>query len=44
MAFGWTDVDFEIWKALGLDIGARTRQHFGAASSAVMPLRSVSAG
>ena len=28
MAFGWSDVDFEIWEELDLEIGRRTREHF----------------
>ena len=43
MAFGWTNVDYEIWNALGLGIGARTKRHFAAPSGAVMPLHPVSA-
>ena len=28
MAFGWSNVDFEIWTELGLEIGLRTQQYF----------------
>ena len=44
MAFGWSDVDFEIWSVLGLDIGARTQQHFDAVAALVEPLHPISAG
>ena len=38
MAFGWTAIDFEIWQALGLEIGVRTCQHFGSSGSVPLPL------
>jgi hypothetical protein len=44
MAFGWTEVDFEIWDALGLDVGHRTRQHFATSPGNILPLQPVSAG
>ena len=28
MAFGWSDVDFEIWQELGLEIGPRSKKYF----------------
>ncbi len=44
MAFGWSEVDYEIWLALGLDVGKRTRQHFAALPRQIIPLQAVSAG
>ena len=44
MAFGWSEVDFEIWSVLGLSIGARTQQHFDAVAALVVPLHPISAG
>ena len=44
MAFGWNLVDLEIWTALDLDIGKRTRQHFAELPDPVVPLHAVSAG
>lgn len=44
MAFGWSEVDFEIWNALGLAIGPRTQRHFAATPGRVMPRGPVSVG
>lgn len=44
MAFGWTEVDFEIWNVLGLEVGNRTRRHFAASHGNILPLQPVSAG
>ena len=44
MAFGWSEVDFEIWSVLGLSIGARTQQHFDAVAALVVPLSPIPAG
>jgi len=44
MAFGWNHIDFEIWTALNLDIGMRTRQHFAELPEPIVPLHVVSAG
>jgi hypothetical protein len=44
MAFGWNLVDLEIWTALDLDIGKRTRQYFAELPDPVVPLHAVSAG
>ncbi len=43
MAFGWSDVDHEIWTELGLSIGPRTQQHFVAAKPVIVPLKRLSA-
>ena len=44
MAFGWNHIDFEIWTALNLEIGMRTRQHFAELPEPAVPLHVVSAG
>ena len=44
MAFGWNHIDFEIWAALDLDIGMRTRQHFAELPEPVVPLRVIFGG
>jgi hypothetical protein len=44
MAFGWNDVDYEIWEALGLTIGPKTRQRFAKVPRQIVPLQPISAG
>ena len=44
MAFGWNDVDYEIWEALSLTIGPKTRQRFAKVPRQIVPLKPISAG
>jgi hypothetical protein len=44
MAFGWNDVDYEIWEALSLTIGPKTRQRFAKVPRQIAPLQPISAG
>jgi hypothetical protein len=36
MAFGWSNVDFEIWTELGLEVGPRSQLHFKEARASMV--------
>jgi len=44
MAFGWSDVDYEIWEALSLTVGPKTRKRFAKVPRQIVPLQPISAG